>query len=69
MYDLADPMLVEGPATGVHTDFTVDSGPRAIDSHLPEEAKRLYLGKPGYRFRIIKYVTASPNLIIFTFSP
>ncbi|TVY78522.1 Aspirochlorine biosynthesis protein N [Lachnellula suecica] len=53
VYSLGDPMLVEGPATGVHTDFTVDSGPRTIDTYLAEHEKLLYLGQPGYRFRIV----------------
>jgi hypothetical protein len=56
VYDLSDPLLVEGPALGVHTDFTIDSGPRTIDFHLSEEAKSIYLSGQDYRFRIIKSV-------------
>ncbi len=37
------------------TDITYDSGPVVIDRHLPEDAKTEFL-RPGYRFRIVKYV-------------
>jgi hypothetical protein len=54
IYDLTDPLLVEGPALGVHTDFTVDSGPRSINHYLPDEAKKSFLSETGFRFRIMK---------------
>jgi len=50
--DLNDPLLVEGPARGVHNDVTYNSGPMIVNRYLSEEEKTLYL-KPGYRIRIV----------------
>ena len=54
-FDINDPLLIEGPARGAHNDITYDSGPVIIDRYLSAEEKERYF-KPGYRFRIIKYV-------------
>ncbi|PMD12015.1 hypothetical protein NA56DRAFT_713616 [Hyaloscypha hepaticicola] len=50
--DLNDPLLIEGPARGVHNDITYDSGPVVIARYLSEEDQAKYL-KDGYRVRIV----------------
>ncbi|KAL5322283.1 hypothetical protein ACEPPN_010255 [Leptodophora sp. 'Broadleaf-Isolate-01'] len=51
--DLGDSLHVEGPARGVHSDITYDSGPIVINRYMLEQAKEEFL-KPRYRARIIK---------------
>ena len=51
--DIADPLCLEGPATGAHTDVTYTSGPWLISNRLSGEERSKYL-VPGYRFRIVK---------------
>ncbi|OBT85069.1 hypothetical protein VE02_07307 [Pseudogymnoascus sp. 03VT05] len=50
--DLLDPLLVQGPARGVHNDVTAMSGPAMINRHLPEDVKHQYCS-PYYRYRIV----------------
>lgn len=51
--DLNDWRIPDTPAGGAHNDVTVDSGPKILADHLPEELKAMYLDG-GYRFRIVK---------------
>lgn len=53
--DLGDWTFPDRPAQGAHNDVTVNSGPRMIEDHMPDELKEIYF-QPGYRFRIVKSV-------------
>lgn len=72
-FDIADPLLKQGPAQGVHigknvqitdeigwpiVDITFDSGPEVITRYLSVAEQKRYL-RPGYRIRILKYVSQS----------
>lgn len=54
-FDYNDPMLLEGPALGAHSDVTFHSGPTIINRYLSDDVKARYL-REGYRFRIVKFV-------------
>jgi hypothetical protein len=41
------------------SDITHDSGPEIVTRYLTERAKEMYL-RPGYRLRIVKYVSFIP---------
>ncbi|KAK5049941.1 hypothetical protein LTR84_004060 [Exophiala bonariae] len=49
--DVNDPLLVEGPPTGVH-DLTYDHAPKILRTLLKEHGKAQYL-KPGSRIRVV----------------
>jgi len=55
-FDDNDPMLIEGPAVGAHSDVTFDSGPVIINRYLSDDVRMRYL-REGYRIRILKSVT------------
>ncbi|KAK3367392.1 hypothetical protein B0T24DRAFT_710323 [Lasiosphaeria ovina] len=47
-----DPLLLEGPALGAHTDITARSGPEMIKNRLGTDVFEAYR-TPEYRFRIV----------------
>ncbi|KAK0747137.1 hypothetical protein B0T18DRAFT_324784 [Schizothecium vesticola] len=50
-FDINDPLLVEGPALGAHTDVTARSGPEMIQNRLTKEVLDQYR-TPEYQFLI-----------------
>ncbi|KAK1832512.1 hypothetical protein QBC39DRAFT_390506 [Podospora conica] len=51
-FDINDPLLVEGPALGAHTDVTARSGPEMIQNRLAKDLFDQYR-TPEYQFCIV----------------